>query len=189
MPFPLSWKLWWFPSDLKTQLWQHNCMHHFKSLVVLEGAGNWAAFMRCISWKRVESFVQVISALPALSFIQQHQVLGSCHGFPPLFPITVQHLSQTGSDASKQATRNELGWKSVPSNFSCVCAITEPHHCQGCWGASSLFGRVQQHPSWQVIAFLSPFRIFRPLTHPSGGPCVLSPFQGLVLLQRLSKGL
>lgn len=85
--------------------------------------------------------------------------------FPTMCPITAQHLSQLlGSDARKQGTRNDLRKKSVLASFPCVCAITEPHHCQGCWRASSLFKLIQQHLSWQAIAFLSPFRNFKPLT-------------------------
>lgn len=127
---------------------------------------NWSTFLKSISWKSVERLVQVISALSALSFKQQHQVLGSCHCFSPLFPTTVQYLSQTTWFRCKE-TRHKK-WiknkKSVPASFSCVCANTEPHHCQGCWGASSLFELMQQHLSWQAIALLSLFRTFKPLT-------------------------
>lgn len=142
----------------------------------LEGTGNWAAFIRCISSKSVERLVQVISALSALSFIQQHQVLGSCHGFAPLFLITVQHLSQTAWFRCKETRHKKwIKKKHCPSKFPLCCAITEPHHCRGCWGVSSSFELMQQHRSWQATALLSPLGL-KPLTPSLRRPLCPVPF-------------
>lgn len=152
---------------------------------------NWSTFLKSISWKSVERLVQVISALSALSFKQQHQVLGSCHCFSPLFPTTVQYLSQTTWFRCKETRHKkwiknknvsqQVSLVSVPTLNPITAKAAEGHHHYLSWCSNTYHGR-QLHSS----PFLGLLSL---LPHPSGGHCVLSPFQGLVLLQRLSKGL
>lgn len=133
-------------------------------------------FLRCLPWV----------------FIQQHQVLGGCHGFSLLFPITVQQLSQTAWFRcnetrhkkwikGKKKVSQQIFVVPVPSLNPITARAAKGHHHYLSWCNNTYHGR-QLHSS-PLLGVLSL------LPHPSGGHCVLSPFQGLVLLQRLSKGL
>lgn len=163
----------------KAQLWQHSCMHHFKSLVFLEGTDlhSWSVsvevwkglcklFLHCLPWVLYNSTKcwEAAIAFP--------------HCFPPLCNIYHRPL---GSDARRKGTRNELRTKkvsqqvsvvSVPSLNPITAKAAEGHHHYLSWCSNTYHGR-QLHSS----PFLGLLSL---LPHPSGGHCVLSPFQGLV---------
>lgn len=151
-------------------------------LLVFLSSGNWARSPRHISWKSIETLVQVISALSALNFMQEHPTLGRCNAFSlPCFPSLCNihrraHLGQKQGwawDANKKRGRRSklmpsgLKWIKekicLLASFLCVYPITKPHRCQCSWGTGWCFELMHHHRPWQASRVLSPFKSFQPL--------------------------
>lgn len=147
----------------KAQLWQHNCMHPFKSVVFLEGTDphSWSLSAEKV-WKGLcKLFLHCLPWVLNSSTKCWEAAIAFPHCFPPLCNIYHRLL---GSDARKQGTRNELRTKKVSQQVSLVSVPTlnpitakaaEGHHHYLSWCSNTYHGR-QLHSSL--------FRTFKPLT-------------------------